>query len=205
MNTRQKILDRALEMFNERGIEYVGLRELATDLDIRVSNITYYFPTKDDLVFQLSQELARKNSAIIVDTDHLTMAEFLAMLRQVFEHHYEFRGLLRSFVHIMTQNKLVLASYKKTQKDRKSTIASNIQTLSASGYLKVEGKDELAFLVSNIVLISRYWISEAAVFASELSKEEQINHYLSLITTMFVPYTSAKARKEIEAFQQQLA
>jgi len=48
MDTRKKILDKALEMFNERGIEYVGLRELASILDMRVSNITYYFPTKDD-------------------------------------------------------------------------------------------------------------------------------------------------------------
>ncbi len=53
LNTREIILDKALKMFNERGIEYVGLRELAGVLGIRVSNITYYFPTKDDLVYQL--------------------------------------------------------------------------------------------------------------------------------------------------------
>ncbi len=67
MNTRDKILDKALEMFNERGIEYVGLRELASVLGIRVSNITYYFPTKDDLVYELSLELSKLNAAIIVE------------------------------------------------------------------------------------------------------------------------------------------
>ena len=50
ITTEEKILAKALEMFNERGIEYVGMRELAATLNIRVSNITYYFPTKDDLV-----------------------------------------------------------------------------------------------------------------------------------------------------------
>ena len=50
-------MDKALEWFNERGIEYVGLRELASVLNIRVSNISYYFPTKDDLVYALSLEL----------------------------------------------------------------------------------------------------------------------------------------------------
>ena len=58
MNTRDKILDQSLKMFNERGIEYVGLRELAGILDIRVGNISYYFSTKDDLVYELSQELS---------------------------------------------------------------------------------------------------------------------------------------------------
>ncbi|RYZ50620.1 MAG: TetR/AcrR family transcriptional regulator, partial [Chitinophagaceae bacterium] len=43
LNTKDKIRDKALELFNERGIEYVGLRELAALLNIRVGNITYYF------------------------------------------------------------------------------------------------------------------------------------------------------------------
>ena len=55
MTTKEKILSKALEMFNDRGIEYVGLRELAAILAMRVSNITYYFPTKDDLVNQLTK------------------------------------------------------------------------------------------------------------------------------------------------------
>lgn len=46
MKTKERIVSKALELFNEHGIEYVGLRELAAHLGIRVSNITYYFPTK---------------------------------------------------------------------------------------------------------------------------------------------------------------
>src|SRR5688500_13145491 len=101
MNTKQKILDKALQMFNERGIEYVGLRELAGILDIRVGNITYYFPTKDDLVYALSQELSRKNSEIIVPSTDLTMFGFLGIQHKVFQHHVQFRCLMLSFVHII--------------------------------------------------------------------------------------------------------
>ena len=53
MKTEEKILSKALELFNARGIEYVGLRELAGILEMRVSNITYYFPTKDELFNRL--------------------------------------------------------------------------------------------------------------------------------------------------------
>src|SRR6476660_9287329 len=68
-DTRSKIRDKALEMFNERGIEYVGLRELAGILDMRVSNITYYFPTKDDLVYEISMGLNQANSQVMVADD----------------------------------------------------------------------------------------------------------------------------------------
>lgn len=204
MNTREKILDRALEMFNERGVEYVGLRELAGLLDIRVSNITYYFPTKDDLVYELSQQLARSNSAIIVEDKNSSMITFLEMLQRVFENQHRFRSLLRSFVHIMTQNKRVLESYKNTHTVRRTTFASNIHSLVANGYLKVENDERLNFLVSAMSIINRYWLSEVAVFSTHLSREQQIRQYLLLIMNLFEPYAAAKGRKEMAVFRQRL-
>jgi AcrR family transcriptional regulator len=200
MNTLEKILDKALEMFNERGIEYVGLRELAAVLDMRVSNITYYFPTKDDLVYQLSLELSKLNSETIVATENLTMTTFLQMLHTVFQNHVKFRCLLLSVVHLMRQNKHMAAAYKKTQTERNATIRKNLQVLAAGGYLKIKDDAEMDYLVSSVSLISRFWISEATVSFRQLSTEAQIHHYLTLIIKMLAPYITAKARKETQVF-----
>ena len=200
MNTRGKILDKALEMFNERGIEYVGLRELAGVLGIRVGNISYYFPTKDDLIFELSQQLAQKNSEIIIEERNLTMIGFLQMLEKVFSNQVRFRCLLLSFVHLMQQNKLMKTAYKKTQRVRSATIKSNLERLAESGYLKPDQEGGLDFLVSTISLISRFWISEAAVSYAHLTTDEQIRHYLLIITKLLFPYTTPKAKLEISRF-----
>ena len=61
-STEEKIVQTALRMFNESGIEYVGMRELAGALKMRVGNLTYYFPTKDDLVNRISLDLAEENN-----------------------------------------------------------------------------------------------------------------------------------------------
>jgi AcrR family transcriptional regulator len=204
MNTRQKILDKALEMFNERGIEYVGLRELASVLDIRVSNITYYFPTKDDLVYELSLELSKANSAVIANRESLTMTAFLEMLHQVFQNHVKFRCLLLSVVHLMKQNKHMAAAYKKTQKVRNSTITSNLQVLVNAGYLSVNDETNMKFLVSGISLISRFWISEASISYQEMTTEEHIQHNLILITKLLLPYSTAKSKRDIRNFLENL-
>jgi AcrR family transcriptional regulator len=201
MHTRDKILDKALEMFNERGIEYVGLRELASVLDMRVSNITYYFPTKDDLVYALSLELSKANAAIIVAQENLTMAAFLEMLRRVFQNHVTFRCLLLSVVHLTKQNKHMAAAYKKTQKLRNATIQSNLQSLEHSGYLKINDETDREFLVSGISLISRFWISEAAISFRQLSVGEQMRYYLFLITKLLMPHATIKAKAEIRNFE----
>ena len=201
MNTRQKILDKALEMFNERGIEYVGLRELAAVLDMRVGNLTYYFPTKDDLVYHISLELAKSNAAVMVVDENMTMAGFLGMLERVFQNHTRFRCLLLSFVHVIAQNQQVAARYKKTQEVRSDTIASSLEVLRKAGYLKAEEGVNPAFLVSILALISRFWISEAAISGRKMKHEEQITYYLSLVTDLLWPYATAKGRKEITGFR----
>jgi AcrR family transcriptional regulator len=191
-------------MFNERGIEYVGLRELASVLAIRVSNITYYFPTKDDLVYELALQLSQKNSELIAEREALTMAAFLEMLHQVFQNHVRFRCLLLSVVHLMRQNKHMADNYKKTQTQRNTAIQSNLQVLVNAGYLNVAEETEMEFLVSGISLISRFWISEAAVSPLRLSIEEHIRHYLTLITKLLMPYATAKAKKDIHNFLEKL-
>jgi len=200
MNTRQKIVDQSLKLFNERGIEYVGLRELAAILDIRVGNISYYFPTKDDLVYELSQELSKSNATLLRERDSLTMIEFLETLHKVFLNHIKFRCLLLSVVHLMQQNKHLASAYKKTQSQRYSTIRSNLAVLEKAGYLKIEYEEQMEFLVSNLSLVSRFWISEAAISFRQMSEPEQVRYYLKHVVQLFSSYATAKGKKDMQLF-----
>src|SRR5215213_2564165 len=200
MNTRQKIVDQSLKLFNERGIEYVGLRELAAILDIRVGNISYYFPTKDDLVYELSKELSKSNATLLRETESLTMIGFLETLHKVFLNHIKFRCLLLSVVHLMQQNKHLASAYKKTQSQRYSTIRSNLAVLEKAGYLKIEYEEQMEFLVSNLSLVSRFWISEAAISFRQMSEPEQVRYYLKHVVQLFSSYATAKGKKDMQLF-----
>ncbi|MEM9515604.1 MAG: TetR/AcrR family transcriptional regulator [Actinomycetota bacterium] len=48
--TRNRILAHAREVLVHHGFEAVVLRQIAADLDIRIGNLQYYFPTRHDLV-----------------------------------------------------------------------------------------------------------------------------------------------------------
>jgi len=195
----ERIVDTALKMFNESGIEYVGMRELATTVGIRIGNLTYYFPTKDDLVYRLSIQLAEENAKTIVPLEGMTMPMFFEMLQQVFKNHLKYRCLMLSFVHIMQRNPLLAKRYSKTQTERSDTWAKNIHALVESKFV-VADKDEVAFLVSSIALIARFWISEAAVSFRNQSDDDQIAHYLNMVARIFLPYTTAKGKRYLEGF-----
>ena len=200
LNTKEKILDKALEMFNERGIEYVSLRELAAILGIRVGNITYYFPTKDDLVFALSLELNKRNSAALAAHQNLDMHTFFEMLYQAFQNQVRYRCLLLSVVHLMSQNKHLAENYKKAQVERVATIKTNLKVLIAGGFLHKQAEKELHMLVSGISLIGRFWISEAAISFRDWQPAQQIQHYLKMIGLLLSPYATAKAKEQAADF-----
>jgi AcrR family transcriptional regulator len=195
--TEQKIVQTALQLFNESGIEYVGMRELAAALGMRVGNLTYYFPTKDDLVNRISIELAEENNKTIVPVEHVTITGFFQMLDQVFRNHLKYRCLMLSFVHIMERNALIAKRYNKTQSTRNATWHTNIQALNTGKYISANTK-ETEFLVSTIGLIARFWISEAAISFKSLDKEQQLQHYTRMIAQIFLPFATAKGKRDLE-------
>ncbi|GAB3958540.1 hypothetical protein GCM10028805_53060 [Spirosoma harenae] len=197
MTREAKIVAKALEMFNERGIEYVGLRELAAALGIRVGNITYYFPTKDDLVNRLAQDLSSLNEGIHLE-EPLNLFSFLERFRLVFRHHVQYRCLLLSIVHLMDRNKVLSERYKETEKKRYSSIVANLIVLQESGYLTAEA--DLDFLVSVCTLTARFWISEASLSFRHLNETDQIRHYVTLLAKLVLPYATQKGKGEIECF-----
>jgi AcrR family transcriptional regulator len=192
-----RIVQTALKMFNESGIEYVGMRELAAALDIRIGNLTYYFPTKDDLVNRLAIDLAEENNRTIVPIEDMTMERFFGVLDQVFRNHLKFRCLMLSFVHVMQRNPLISKRYSKIQSKRNETWAKNIEALRAAKYLKATDA-EIDFLVSTIALIARFWISEAAIAFRNVSEEDQMRHYIKMIARIFEPYATAKGKKNLD-------
>ncbi len=180
-------------MFNTSGIEYVGMRELAARLKMRVGNLTYYFPTKDDLVYRLAVGLTEENSQALVAMEEVSMESFLHMLEQVFRNHSKYRCLLLSFVHIIERNPLIAKAYGRVREDRNASFQKNIQALKKGQYLTATS-EEINFLVSSIGLISRFWISEAAIALRTESEEEQMRHYMKMVARILLPYATKKGR-----------
>jgi AcrR family transcriptional regulator len=192
----KKIIDTALKMFNEAGVEYVGMRELATALGMRIGNLTYYFPTKDDLVNRLTLELAEENNKTIVPIKEMTMDAFFEMLRQVFANHVKYKCLMLSFVHIIERNQIVAKRYSKIQVTRNETWSKNVLALKEKKYISADA-NEIEFLVSSIALIARFWISEGRIAFKNIGEENQMEHYLKMIARIFLPYATVKGKKAL--------
>jgi AcrR family transcriptional regulator len=201
MSTKEKIVSRALELFNENGIEYVGMRELAADLKMRVGNVTYYFATKDDLVQELINRLADLNSKTIGPACS-SIFDFLSMYKRIFNNQYQYRCLLLSFVHLASRHPVFAGNYAATEVRRREALLNHITTMmknnSLSGALIT---DHIELIISHISLISRFWLSEARISYANWTLEQTKAHYLNLLGELLLPYATEKGRNQIDEFR----
>nr|WP_295934851.1 TetR/AcrR family transcriptional regulator [uncultured Dyadobacter sp.] len=203
--TQEKIIKRALELFNLKGIEYVGMRELAADLGMRIGNLTYYYPTKDDLVFSISQAYTESNSKIHSEVSVKGLYDFLHKNKLLFENGLKFQCLLLSMVHLMEQNSLIAANYQgNVMQNRMSGLVHDIGLLEENKYLKFSCEDDKQLIISSNSLQSRFWLSEAVLTESRQNLSRQLTHYLRMKAHLFRPYATKKGLADIDKFMEEL-
>ena len=199
-STKEIIVQKAVEMFNEQGVEYVGVRELAKELGMKGGNITYYFPTKDDIVMEVSMRLVEENNKILQKRADLRISEFLVIFGEVFKNHYNFRGLFLIFHHLLRQNEAVRLQYAKRKVLRRDTILEQLADMEAGGYLRIPEDRERNNILNTITLISRFWISNASVEEDVGDMALTMDKYIELIAGQLRPFATAKGRKDLDRY-----
>lgn len=111
--TQQRILDAALILFNETGIERVSLYRIAAQVGISQGNLTYHFALKQDLVFALIHQLETEMTLVLSQRRDVTtrsMANYLVTLFRVMWKH---RFFFLSFTYLVRDDPLIEESYNR--------------------------------------------------------------------------------------------
>lgn len=200
--TRELILDRALDLFNRRGLEGVGMRELARELELSPGNLTYHFPKKEDILVALSARLSDLNSQTLrASPPPADIKQFLEMFRVIFRNHYRYRCLVLSLVHLNEHYPMMAERYRATQAVRGEFFQEILSHLRAAGYLKPEVTPaEIERLAASCALIGRFWLSDYWVTYRRRPVAEMIARYLDLLAGAFLPYVTPKGRQDLDSF-----
>ena len=100
--TRERILETSLAMFNAQGEPNVTTNHIADELEISPGNLYYHFRNKEDIVEQVfARYEARMDQALLVPEGRLpNLEDIWLQLHLVFECMWEYRFLYRDLVDI---------------------------------------------------------------------------------------------------------
>lgn len=198
-NSKEKILQKALELFNAKGFANVSIRLIATELNISHSNLIYHYKTKNDIATALHNELLEK--AIALNTQAVNYSDFMEGLfvstKQGFEILYDYRFLMIDLNFILKENKALKTAFLEVEKVR-AKMYQNVITIA------VENKDlrkelypnEYDFFIDQIKIFSDSWIVSSQIYHTDLTKKEIVDQYADLFIKMWFPYLTDSGKEK---------
>ena len=195
MNTKERILEVAIQEFNQKGYGAVSLQELAQQLGISRGNLTYHFKTKDALLeaiadqmwFQLERE---RNKSI-----QYPSFENLHNQVQMYYHFQKVYAFIFLDTHVLNHVSIKKRFRKLTEQtieDNKAKLAYAIQI----GNLKPE---PVPGVYNNIALmtwiLSFFWLAQQIV-RGEKSREDGEK----MIWSMIFPHFTEKGLAAFKTF-----
>ncbi|MCM2335890.1 MAG: TetR/AcrR family transcriptional regulator [Pseudomonas sp.] len=161
--TRQRILDTSLAMFNAQGEPNVTTNHIADELEISPGNLYYHFRNKDDIIEQLFARFEeRMDAALAAPQGRLPgLEDIWLQLHLVFESIWDYRFLYRDLVEILSRNRRLRMRFARILKRADDQAHEVMRGLSKAGVMRAS-KDELAATATNVLVIATFWLNYAS-------------------------------------------
>lgn len=201
--TKEKILEKALAIYNQQGVSNVSIRQLAQDVGISHSNLMYHYPTHEEIILGLHDLLLKKavelNNRLVQNESPLK--SLYTATRIGFTVVYHFRFFFKELQYICNTFPKVKEVLRKVEKVRSDMYKKLIAALIANDLLRSEDfKGEFDDLIVRIKIFSDHWLESSSIY-DELAWEEMINRYSYLLIQHFYPYLTHKGKDEFKLVQ----
>ncbi|MBP6597226.1 MAG: TetR/AcrR family transcriptional regulator [Arenimonas sp.] len=162
--TRQRILDTSLSMFNLQGEPNVTTNHIADELEISPGNLYYHFRNKDDIIEQLFQRYEeRMDTALVSPEGRLRdLEDIWLQLHLVFECIWEYRFLYRDLVDILSRNRRLRLRFARILKRAADGASTGMRGLVQAGVMRASAA-EVDATATNILVIATFWMNYASV------------------------------------------
>lgn len=199
IDTREKILRTAHDLFNERGVEQVTVRHIAAACGISHGNLCYHFANTDIIVEHLYRQLVRDMDALMheaLQSSELSVAFMARYSKLGFETLYRYRFLMIDFVGLMRRIPTMRADYQRLRTQRQMQFRLMFDALVAAGLLKPEIQSgQFDQLAHALIIIGDYFVPDAEVIYAG-PDIDKITYYARLQMNMMMPYFTEKGLAE---------
>lgn len=205
MKTNEKIIDKALTLFNEKGVDQVSSLEISQSLNISYGNLTYHYKKKDDIVLALYAQMQQSLNTSINRLVQCIFEEtfYPKLVNEIFDVIWNYRFIYLNINSLMNQFEFICESEKSYYATRIKILNRAKKYLIQEGYLKPEINNNYESLIQNLNMILYAWITDAKLFY-EGDEDKKIDIYVSLFYNVALTHVTEKGLKRYQQIQQPL-
>ena len=206
MNTKEKIIWAALELFNSKGLKEVTVRTICKELNISPGNFSYYFSNKDIVVVELYKKMISElyEMSAYVETKQPSITDFLNAHHRYFEIQLKYKFFFLNFFEIITHYSAIKNIYMEIhEKERIFAKESLIKYMDKGVLISSISNEDLDNIINVGFILNNFWMVDSLIHQFP-SKSKMKRHYLLLCCGRLLPYPTSKARSEFEQYFENL-
>ena len=186
--TKQRILDTSLALFNAQGEPNVTTNHIADELEISPGNLYYHFRNKDDIIEQIFVRFEeRMDTALVAPSERLPELEDIWLqLHMVFECISEYRFLYRDIVDILSRNRMLRLRFARILKRASASASAVMRGLVRNGAMRASAA-EIEATATNILVVATFWMNYASV-RGDRDENTAINLGIVQVMMLIAPF-----------------
>ncbi len=198
--TRERIVDTAIELFNDRGTRPVSTNRIAEAMGISPGNLYYHFSNKEEIIRAIYERAIADyddflREIVKVTPDPVTT---LGLFDGIFAHQWRYRFLQREFPALVRQDEQLRDRYREMQDRRVGFYRFLGRHWIETGCLHPMSEEELDDLVTAIWLLGDTWLSYLEAMGRG-ADEDEVRHGSRLIYAVLRPHLTTSAAEAFVA------
>lgn len=196
MKLKEKILIKAVELFNEQGISSSSPNNIAAALDISSGNLTYHYKTKAILVEAVYERMHADSQDFIKLEGYLTLDDFRKTMVRFRDFMVEYRFFFQDLFFILQNYPEVGKLYEESNLMRLQQGRSLFEYYIETGRMIPESDGiNYDFLIHNVWMVGAFWNLQRKIFTSgEIVKRSM--DLVDMTWYMILPYLTEKGKEE---------
>lgn len=196
MDTRERILDAALRLYNAQGTDTITVRHIAAEIGISHGNLRYHLPTTKDIVRALFD---RMNEELNAPLGRFGAADKNISAEAVYQNFLDahtllekYRFILLDLTAITRKDTYIRDGFRKVMAKRSKQLSNFLGAMKTAGLMRDDIRDTVyEKLVRAILMIGYAWLPNRALLEDQL-KEGQAPRYASLVFSLLIPFLTKK-------------
>ena len=198
--TRNRILEVTLALYNALGEPNVSTTLIATEVGISAGNLHYHFRKKDQLIGALLDQFVKEIEELL-PPDNWRAADVedaWFLLHVIFECIWKYRFLYRDLDDLLSRNRLLEVHFKQILAHKVKTAAALCEGLVATGEMQAS-RGELQALATNMAVIATYWLPFE--YARDPRRRDAVNGLgrgVYQVMSMMAPFLQGTSRQLLQ-------
>ncbi|WP_336686278.1 TetR/AcrR family transcriptional regulator [Chryseobacterium bernardetii] len=201
MGTKEKILAKALELFNEKGYNNITTRHIAAELSMSPGNLHYHFKHSEDIIKILFSELILKMDGLLNKMkakENKTLEDLYIFNYSTCEIFYHYRFIFINLVDVLKKIPEVEAKYESINFSRRKEFQLIFSDFQKNNIFQKDVPDFIInSLTQQIFIIADNWLTHNRLIL-KLNKKKAIQSYTLLMMNLFYPLLNKEQQKLYE-------